>query len=63
MAFALFEMKVVLAKILSSLELELADNRPVKPVRRGLVSAPTSVRLVATGKRQKTAKSLANQAL
>lgn len=63
MAFALFEMKVVLAKILSSLELELADNRPVKPVRRGLVSAPTSVRLVATGKRQKTAKSLATQAL
>ena len=63
MAFALFEMKVVLAKILSSLELELADKRPVKPVRRGLVSAPTSVRLVATGKREKTAKSLATQAL
>lgn len=63
MAFALFEMKVVLAKILSSLELELADNRPVKPVRRGLVSAPTNVRLVVTGKRQKTAKSLATQAL
>lgn len=60
-AFALFEMKVVLAKILSSLELELADNRPVKPVRRGLVSAPTSVRLVATAKREKTAKSLATQ--
>jgi cytochrome P450 len=58
MAFALFEMKVVLAKILSSLELEPADNRPVKPVRRGVVSAPTSVRIVATGKRQKTAKSL-----
>ncbi len=62
MAFALFEMKVVLAKILSSLELELADNRPVKPVRRGLVSAPTNVRLVVTGKRLHTAKSLATQA-
>ena len=63
MAFALFEMKVVLAKILSNFELALADNRPVKAVRRGLVSAPTNVRLVVTGKRQKTAKSLATQAL
>ncbi|HBL10125.1 MAG TPA: cytochrome P450, partial [Cyanobacteria bacterium UBA11162] len=36
MAFAQFEMKVVLAKIVSRLELSLADNRPVKPIRRGL---------------------------
>lgn len=63
MAFALFEMKVVLAKILSNLELAPASKRSVKPIRRGLVSAPTNVRLVVTGKRQKTAKSLATQAL
>ena len=61
MAFALFEMKVVLANILANFELELADNRPVKAVRRGLVSAPTSVQMVAKAKRQKTTKSLATQ--
>lgn len=63
MAFALFEMKVVLAKILANFELAPAGKRSVKPIRRGLVSAPTNVRLVVTGKRQKTAKSLATQAL
>jgi len=51
MAFAQFEMKLVLAKILSSLELTFADNRPVLPVRRGLTSGPSAVRLVVTGKR------------
>ena len=61
MAFALFEMKVVLAKILANFELELANKRPVKAVRRGLVSAPTTVQMVAKAKRQKTSKSLASQ--
>ena len=51
MAFAQFEMKVVLATIFSRLELALADNRPVRPVRRGLTSASTPVRIVVTGKR------------
>ncbi|MEQ8467740.1 cytochrome P450 [Coleofasciculus sp. E1-EBD-02] len=51
MAFAQFEMKIVLAKILSSCELALANNRPVRPVRRGLVSAPTDVQLVVTSQR------------
>jgi len=51
MAFAQFEMKVVLAKVLSQWELALADNRPVEAVRRGLVSAPSDVRIVATGQR------------
>ncbi len=51
MAFAQFEMKAVLAKILSRFELALADNRPVRPVRRGLVSASSPVRLVVTGQR------------
>ncbi|HEY9734755.1 MAG TPA: cytochrome P450 [Trichocoleus sp.] len=46
MAFAQFEMKVVLSRILSRVELALADNRPVRPVRRGLTSGPSPVRLV-----------------
>lgn len=40
MAFALFEMKLVLATILSHYSLTLAEKRPVLPVRRGLVFAP-----------------------
>ena len=53
LAFAQFEMKVVLAKILSRFELALADNREVRPTRRGLVTAPAgSIRLVVKGERQ-----------
>ena len=51
MAFAQFEMKVVLAKILSHFELALVDNRPAQPIRRGLTSGCSSVRLVVTGQR------------
>ncbi|MDJ0518287.1 MAG: cytochrome P450 [Trichodesmium sp. MO_231.B1] len=52
MAFALFEMKLVLATILSSWELALADEKPVKAVRRGLLMAPSDgVRMVVKGKR------------
>ena len=39
-AFALFEMKLVLATILSQVELELLDNRPLKPMRRGFTFSP-----------------------
>ena len=39
-AFALFEMKLVLATILSQVELELLDNRPLKAVRRGITFTP-----------------------
>lgn len=39
-AFALFEMKLVLASILSNYSLELLDKEPLKPVRRGIVFAP-----------------------
>jgi cytochrome P450 family 110 len=46
MAFALFEMKVVLSKILSHVELSLADTRSVQPVRRGLTSGASPVHLV-----------------
>ncbi|NER03924.1 MAG: cytochrome P450 [Okeania sp. SIO3C4] len=51
-AFALFEMKLVLATILSSWELALADEKPVKAVRRGFLMAPANgVRMVVKGKR------------
>ena len=58
MAFAQFEMKVVLATIFSRLELALADDRPVRPVRRGLTSASTPVRIVVKGKRLQPTPSL-----
>jgi len=52
LAFAQLEMKVVLAQILSRLELALANQRPVRPVRRGLVTGPAGgVRMVVTGQR------------
>jgi hypothetical protein len=38
--FPLYEMKLVLASILSDFELALADPRPVSPVRRGVTMAP-----------------------
>ncbi len=39
-AFALYEMKLVLATILSQVKLELLDNRPIKPARRGFTFTP-----------------------
>lgn len=49
-AFALFEMKLVLATILLRYELKLASNRPVKPTRRGLtIAPPANMRMVVTG--------------
>jgi cytochrome P450 len=46
MAFAQFEMKLVINRILSRFELALADKRPVRPVRRGLTAGLSPVRLV-----------------
>ena len=46
MAFAQFEMKLVLSRILSQVELTLADTRPAHPVRRGLTSGISPVQLV-----------------
>ncbi len=55
LAFAQFEMKLVLATILSRYELQLASNRPIKPTRRGLtVAPPGNMRMVVTQKRQQT---------
>ncbi|HLO86612.1 MAG TPA: cytochrome P450 [Nostocaceae cyanobacterium] len=54
LAFAMYEMKIVLATILSNLDLALADQREVKPIRRGITLAPSGGNwLVATGKREK----------
>ena len=51
-AFAEFEMKLVLANVLSRWQLVLADSKPVKPVRKGLLIAPSDgVRMVVKGKR------------
>lgn len=52
LAFALFEMKVVLATVLSRWQLNLVDNRQIQPIRRGVTMAPAGgVRMVVTGER------------
>ncbi|MBO3461446.1 cytochrome P450 [Aetokthonos hydrillicola Thurmond2011] len=61
MAFAQYEMKVVLAKILLQLELALVDNRDVHPKRRGLVTAPAHpIQMVVKGQRSRKSKTLAS---
>lgn len=51
-AFALFEMKLVLARILSRYSLALAEKRPLKPTRRGVSFAPSGgVHLVVKERR------------
>ncbi|MEH2418915.1 cytochrome P450 [Nostoc sp.] len=52
MAFALFEMKIVLATVLSRWQMELADSKPVQPVRKGFLSSPGGVQIVVTGRHQ-----------
>jgi cytochrome P450 family 110 len=51
MAFAQFEMKLVISGILSRFELALADTHPVRAVRRGLTSGPSAFRMVINGQR------------
>ncbi|MEH1841875.1 MAG: cytochrome P450 [Nostoc sp.] len=49
MAFAQYEMKIVLATILSEFQVSLVNKRPVRPVRRGLtIATPAGMRMVAT---------------
>ncbi|MEH1975142.1 MAG: cytochrome P450 [Nostoc sp.] len=53
MAFAVFEMKVVLATVLSHWQMELADSKPVQPVRKGALLGPGGgVQMIVTGKRE-----------
>jgi cytochrome P450 len=40
MAFALYEMKIVLARLLATTELELAEPGPTRAVTRGFFIAP-----------------------
>ncbi len=49
MAFAQFEMKIVLAKIISGVQFQLANHSPVKALRRGLTAGPSQVELVKVG--------------
>ena len=52
-AFALFEMKVALATIVSHWQLTMADTRPVRPVRRGVtLGPPSSMQMILTAQRQ-----------
>ena len=51
-ALAEFEMKLVLATILKQYQLELAESRPVKPQRRGIVLGPAGgVKMIVKGDR------------
>lgn len=53
-AFALFEMKLVLATVLSRFQFSLVDNRPIKPVRRGITMTPTGgVKMMMTSQRER----------
>ncbi|BAZ21969.1 cytochrome P450 [Kalymmatonema gypsitolerans NIES-4073] len=53
MAFALFEMKLVLATILSGWQLALVEQRPIKLVRHTTTYAPpSSLEMVVTAQRQ-----------
>ncbi len=52
MALAQFEMKLVLATVLSGWQLALADNKPVQAKRRGILLAPAGgVKMVIKGRR------------
>ncbi len=49
MAFAQYEMKLVLATIVSQFQLSRVNRRPVRPVRRGLTLAPPAgMQMIAT---------------
>lgn len=57
--FALFEMKLILATILSRYQLELATRRPERPKFGGLICYPKSgVKMVMHGRRQPQGQSL-----
>ncbi|GAB1539117.1 cytochrome P450 [Scytonema sp. NUACC21] len=60
-AFAQFEMKVVLAKILSQLDLVLVTQGDIKPKRRGLVTGPNRpIEMVVTNPRTLKSQILAS---
>ncbi|MEO0936121.1 MAG: cytochrome P450, partial [Cyanobacteria bacterium J06641_2] len=59
LALAQFEMKLILAKILSELDLNLVTHSEVKPKRRGVVTGPNRpIEMVVNGKRVAKSQSL-----
>jgi cytochrome P450 family 110 len=59
LAFAQFEMKLALAKILTSRELQLVDNGEVQAKRRGLVTGPDRpIQMVIKSQRQIESRTL-----
>lgn len=59
MAFALFEMKVVLATVLSCWQMELAQSQPVQPTRKGALLGPKGgVQMMVTGRREQNQRLL-----
>ncbi len=57
MALAQFEMKLVLATLLSNFEMELVENKPVKPKRRGITLGPAGgVKMLMKGESMHSAK-------
>jgi cytochrome P450 family 110 len=63
-ALAMYELKLAIATIVSDLDLELPDNRPIKPVRRGVTLAPSNnLRLSVVGEREDPSNSSAKVAM
>ncbi len=59
MAFAMYEMKLVLATIVSQYQVSLMKKRPVHPVRRGLtVATPAGMRMIATPQKKHVSSAL-----
>ncbi|OZH52668.1 cytochrome P450 [Hydrocoleum sp. CS-953] len=57
MALANFEMRLVLATLMSHFEMELAENQPVKPQRRGLTLGPAGgVKMLMKGEYKQVEK-------
>ncbi len=55
--WAMLEMKLVLATIMSQYELTLANKKPEKPLRRGLTMAPAhGVKMIVTGEKVREQK-------
>ncbi|QSJ14785.1 cytochrome P450 [Nostoc sp. UHCC 0702] len=58
-AFAMFEIKLILATILSNYQFALTDPRPEQPQRRALTLAPSNgAKMVITGRRQRQQSSV-----
>ncbi|MEA5534922.1 cytochrome P450 [Crocosphaera sp. XPORK-15E] len=58
MAFAQFEMKLILVTVLSRWQLELKDSKPMLPVRRGLLLAPPNDFQMVVKAKKTTAKAM-----